>query len=360
VNRTPQSSVLIASCRATPLEAEALRLDAIDWPRLIDAALALGVAGQVHACLHRRPDRSVVPRVALARLESAYYRQAARNAALHAALADVLVALERDGVPAIALKGTALAGTVYGNLALRPMRDVDLLVREDDVDAAESVLLREGYSADESYRPRGWYLHRHHHLPPFLAREGPAVVEIHWQLAPADVPVRVPLPAVWGRARRTEIAGVGARVLASDDLLLHLALHLAGADGFVGKLAGVCDVAEVVRLHGAELPWVRLCDTAGRSGAAVHVYYTLWLARALLGAKVPDGVLDALEASAGRGPVVDRAIKRFASWAVARPADAGRILGSGILTECGRSLLHRRTWGGRLRAVARTLYESHA
>lgn len=319
--------------------------------------MRLGVAGQLRSFVEPLAGRVGIPPTALARLETVYYEQAARNALLHSALRDLLTAFRDAGMSIVVLKGAALAETVYGNLALRPMRDLDLLVRENDVPAAETVLVRLGYMADESFRPRSWYVEQHHHLPPFLARDGPAVVEIHWQLAPAFVPVAVPVSELWERAGMTDVAGTRAPVLAPDDLVVHLALHLAGSDGFVGKLGELCDIAATVRRHRSDLEWDRLAETACRSGAAGHVYYALWLTRALLDADVPNTVLDVLEASARRGPVVDGAIKRFGRWAALESGDERRLIRLGILQECGRALLHQAHWRGRFRTVARTLYK---
>lgn len=361
MSRSEETRLLIAACRGGGArQAPEVPLGGLDWPRLIERAVRLGVAGHLRSFVESHDGRVDVPPAALARLEAVYYEQAAGNALLHAALRDLLAAFRDAGMSIVVLKGAALAEMVYGNLALRPMRDLDLLVREGDVPAAEAVLRRLEYVADESFRPRSWYVEQHHHLPPFLARDGPAVVEIHWQLAPAFVPVAVPVSELWERAGMAEVAGTRALVLAPDDLVVHLALHLAGSDGFVGKLGDLCDIAATIRRYGPAVEWDRLAETARRSGAAGHVYYALWVARALLDADVPNPVLGALEASARRGLVVDRMIKRFASWAALASGDRRRLIRPGVLRECGRALLHVPTWRGRLRAVARTLYEGGA
>jgi hypothetical protein len=48
-------------------------------------------------------------------------------------LSKVLRILQNDGIPVIVLKGAALAEVVYGNIALRSMSDVDLLVKKGSI-----------------------------------------------------------------------------------------------------------------------------------------------------------------------------------------------------------------------------------
>src|ERR1700746_3766744 len=48
--------------------------------------------------------------------------------------------LEKEGIPTILLKGTALAETVYDNPVLRHCHDIDLLIRDQDMSRAVSLL----------------------------------------------------------------------------------------------------------------------------------------------------------------------------------------------------------------------------
>lgn len=57
-----------------------------------------------------------------------------------ARIAAVLERLERAGVPALALKGFALAPLAYGDLGARPMADVDLLVPPQEIEPAVACL----------------------------------------------------------------------------------------------------------------------------------------------------------------------------------------------------------------------------
>src|SRR5262245_60284423 len=75
-------------------------------------------------------------------------RAALHNRLLLRALAACLRAFAAADVPVIVLKGAALAEQIYGEVALRPMIDVDLLIPGRHRDTGRAVLERLGYILD--------------------------------------------------------------------------------------------------------------------------------------------------------------------------------------------------------------------
>jgi hypothetical protein len=71
----------------------------------------------------------------------------AHNLRLFRKLELVLCRLDAGGVPIIVLKGAALAQEVYRNAGLRPMADLDLLVRGEDEPLRRWLLSTLGYES---------------------------------------------------------------------------------------------------------------------------------------------------------------------------------------------------------------------
>ena len=108
-------------------------------------------------------------------------RVAFANAARTARLSERFVnALARSGVPSVTLRGPALGAAFWGDAALRPSIDIDILVSPVDMPAARQVLASLGLSAADM-RP-GWYLRRWHFNESYAGGEPPAVVELHWNV----------------------------------------------------------------------------------------------------------------------------------------------------------------------------------
>jgi hypothetical protein len=324
----------------------------IDWHRTIRRATALGIAGDV--LLHVRAANGIqVPPIVVARLERIYYAQASRYAALREELQLVLGAFADRGIPVILLKGAYLAAQVYANVALRPMRDLDVLVRAADLGRAGDELERLGYRPNESWRSRQWYLDQaFHHLVPYASPRGPAIVEVHRELAPVSLPIKLPADGLWRRARPVSRPLAQELALAPDDLLLHLAVHLAGADGFLDGVRVLRDVREIVERLGPEIEWRRLVETASACGVERHAYFTLRLARRLLRVAVPDSCLEALERAGRVGHAERWAVDRFGRWAALHPKFWHAPIPPSWLAGFPAALVARRSWPARGAAAA--------
>jgi hypothetical protein len=173
------------------------------------------------------------------------------------------------------------------------MSDVDLLVRKTDLACVEEKLLELDYGSSRRFEIEVESA-MHHHLPTFT-KPGAVPVEIHWTIAHPTAPFNIDVDGLWHRARPATIAGVKTLVLAPEDLLLHLCLHISFHDRFTVGLKPFCDIAETLRYYRGEMDWEQLQLRARQWGAGKCVYLTLHLTRELLAIPVPDEVLSALE-----------------------------------------------------------------
>ncbi|MFB0564680.1 MAG: nucleotidyltransferase family protein, partial [Candidatus Aminicenantaceae bacterium] len=124
---------------------EAERND-VDWDCFLEKTRDNGVSGVVYRSLNEmREDCPDVPSTIIEELKNDYYQNAAKNTLLFEELGKFLGALKKSELQVIVLKGAALASIVYGNLALRPMSDVDLLVKKEDLLGVDEQLRMFGY-----------------------------------------------------------------------------------------------------------------------------------------------------------------------------------------------------------------------
>jgi hypothetical protein len=89
-----------------------------------------------------------------------YYMQHAHATSVRTqVLTDILTCFQAEGIDALVLKGAALAHLVYPQPVLRPMRDIDILVRAEEVYRAYELLPQIGFTP-----PQG----AHHGLGPTI------------------------------------------------------------------------------------------------------------------------------------------------------------------------------------------------
>jgi hypothetical protein len=270
-----------------------------DWNEVVDAAVREHVAPLLFKRLKDNDVRNLVPFDAWERLRRAFFTSGDRNARLFRELGAVLLRLRDSGIRVIVLKGAYLAEAVYGDVALRPMVDCDLLVRQTDLAGAETALLAmgavhpTGRNRTTPARPaRASHVEpvrgeTKHDLPLFIHD---LAVELHWTTVTPTGPVEVDAAGLWNRARPANVAGVEVLALSPEDLLLHLCLHFCYQHRLTG-LRFLCDIAETIHRFCGELDWTQVAGRAREWGATRHVGLALRLARTMLGAEVPDDVL---------------------------------------------------------------------
>ncbi len=306
---SPEWQVILTSMHmsltdeARPTIAQALAQPSFDWAWFTARVYAHGVAPLVAAHLQKLGVMEHLPAHVRTVLQSAYYRNAARNTLLFRVVADVLQVCHRQGIAVIVLKGAALAETVYPHPAGRPMGDIDLLVRPEALEATDDALTALGYQFVDHGRPKADWRTQHYHLTFQPPRAAPLAVpiEVHWALERASLPFRMDLDGLWQRAMPATIAGVETRILAPEDQLLHLCVHLCKHastppldGGLSWRLRTFSDLVAVLSCAGAALDWEALVHRAQAWGVASYLYVPLALTSELSGVHVPPSALAAL------------------------------------------------------------------
>ncbi len=285
---------------------ECLAQSVVDQDDLVVAAIALGLAPLLHYRLQGWGRALSAPR-AQAKLDFVRQAEQARQASRQAQLAEVLSRL--PSAP-IVLKGAYLAEKVYPALGLRPMNDIDLLFRPEELASVAQVLHELGYGSKEKSPEAGPGITKHTSTfkragqaatpNPYLSADGSRMIEPHRSLEEAWFGLRCDLtPGMWERSLPISIAGQPARSLAPADAFLHLCVHLTfhlimGSPSLV-QLADLAVYAEQV-----DVDWQDFLDRAQALRAVGYTYAAARLARLVLAAPIPADVLGALREACPR------------------------------------------------------------
>jgi len=159
---------------------KAALLRGADWDSLIQFAIKHNLAPLLY---HRL--KTIYPSV---KLHKAYLISARRNTRLYNDFSKIINALEN--IPVIVLKGAHLAQNVYANIALRPMIDLDILVKKTDLLKAGEKLLEMGYiSGTSRVGDIEAICAKQQHLPPFTKPDA-FPVDIHWTIVLPTSPLK--------------------------------------------------------------------------------------------------------------------------------------------------------------------------
>jgi hypothetical protein len=301
---TRETGILVSLLARPDAAVGALTPD--DWERVATLAAYHDVAPVLH---RRLGQKGLVSGAPTARLRDASRASAARNLLLMADLGKILRAVQAGAIPLIPLKGAYLAEAVYRDIALRPMADLDLLVKPADLPRAIETLRGLGYESDQPFDPVAQQ-DGFQDMPP-MRRPGGAMVELHWTLVTPLCDARIDeheLAGLWERSLPATIAGAPSRALAAEDLLLHLCMHASVHHRFADiGLKAFVDMAEVIRHHEGTLDWGAFTDRANRWRVANGTRMALRLAEEWTGLRVPAEAWNRLD-----GPAPD---ERTLEWA---------------------------------------------
>jgi Uncharacterised nucleotidyltransferase len=360
----PERRVLVAlTLGSARLSREEISDPGLRWAELGTVAARHGVAPLVYRGLRALGPVETLPEAAgqlRERCRALYVGNVARNMRLFAELERILGPLRRAGIPVILLKGAAMTRPLFGDIGLRHMGDLDVLVPVDARQPALAVLRALGYhlvpDPPAGIRARArrdglvWpptsvldaeasaRLYERYHFHYYLERDGQTFpLELHWHIVR---PGRGgPIDDFWREARPARVGDVDALCFRPEHLLLHLALHLTADDWAQLRLARLVDVHRAVTTQ--TLDWAWLGHAAERQHAARALGVALGLARRVLGTAVPtragrlDGFDGALLTLLGRRWMADLrpqrperpALEQSLAWAVARRDRWGDVAG---------------------------------
>ncbi|MDW8267999.1 MAG: nucleotidyltransferase family protein [Anaerolineae bacterium] len=192
------------------------------WDTALAVAAGQGVLPLLYATL---APCSWLPESARAPLREAYTSTALHNRLFLNELGRVLPLLDSHGVDVILLKGVALVAGLYGDPGLRPMADLDLLVRPAAAATAMAVLQDASYHPLEDEVVPGATLAYESQVVLLKSHPVPIGIELHWHLLDSPHYQRL-VDMDWFWQTRQPVAGFTADVLGPEAQLLHLCAHL--------------------------------------------------------------------------------------------------------------------------------------
>lgn len=273
-----------------PDRAMAMRMQAEDWDEFSRLARMHRLGPMLHDRLNGSDLADAIPQEIREYLDAAHRKHTLRNLKIYRELVTVTQILDAGQIPSIALKGAFLARFAYARPGLRPMRDLDLLLRPERTVQAFELLREHGYRAMFEGSPEAYFADRIH-LPPLIGPGGISV-ELHHRLTPPDRQAADFENGLWARSISKAVGGAGVAFLCPEDTLLHLCIHATLDHQLdLGPLA-LGDVALLVEKHAID--WTDFLGLVSGCNWQRCVLSVLCLAKRHLGAKIPDEVMEAL------------------------------------------------------------------
>jgi len=221
---------ILISC----LREEKPQVQDMDFDRLFEICQWEGVSPLLYKKLNKHRElKTVFPQEFLDKLKKAYIWTKIQNKLF----LDEIKRLSKNA-PLLLIKGAALLMVVYDDYALRPMEDIDIIVREDNLEYVHKVLINDGYRLIKTEYSK------------WDRRLGSGRTYVK-ELITIDLFTH--LEALYIGANKSRQLFLNAVqigdnlfILATEDLILHCLIHMANHHFFY-RLIWLYDVKEIIQ-----------------------------------------------------------------------------------------------------------------
>ncbi len=118
----------------------------------------------------------------LPQLKNSYMTNTARNILLLKQIKSLKHQAERNGIDIILLKGSALSISIYNEVGLRPMADVDIFVRQRHVEKIKEFMERDNMHPLFTDINQNWFSTIRSHIVPYQSSDNTLSLEAHTRL----------------------------------------------------------------------------------------------------------------------------------------------------------------------------------
>lgn len=242
-----------------------------------------------HNLYSHAPDNPVMRDPVMQRMKGIYRKSWSRNHFLFRKTARVLAILHEHGIPTMVLKGIPMTLLVYGNHAVRPMYDMDVMVPKYRAEQALQVLVK----AD-------WVV-RNQHMQGFLLKFGRSIdladqendeLDLHWHPV-FETHSGLPESDFWDHSVGLEVAGAKTRSLCLADQLFLTLVHGLRCN-IEPPIRWIPDAMALMRMPEGFLDWDRLVKQTTRYRVVLQVQNALAYLVRHFEAPVPTPVLQTL------------------------------------------------------------------
>jgi hypothetical protein len=224
-----------------------------DWGSVIREAELHGLAPWLHMRIN--DAGAEVPEDIRRKLAALKFRHGNAIRIRTRALLEITAQLDCHDIDVLVLKGAALAHLIYEHPGLRPMSDVDLLVRPDDLDRAAQLVSELGYSTVEGHATPA----DHHHLPTISRTiDGLRIsIELHHDALAPDNIGSIRVDTLTEPARAFQVDQATLYTLGHIDTLRHLCRHALEPRETM-KLGSALDILLYASTYADDIDWARL------------------------------------------------------------------------------------------------------
>jgi hypothetical protein len=261
----------------------------INWKQFAKLGAETTLAPLLFKNLSNEKISKKVPTQILQYFKKYYQKVLLDNMKLYDDFNKVAALLISNNTEFIPLKGVFLAETVYKDIALRQMCDMDILVNSSDIEKVKNLLIENNWTSHKAIQNSKFIEKQYPYYCPYKFIKGNSVLELHRHLHKSTYTFKLEIDNFWKRAKKINFLGKEINVFSPTDFLQHLAVHLH-IHFYKGsfKLASFADIHEFVIQYKTEIDWELLKSTNKNQNCEEEVSTILHLCKVYFQTEIPD------------------------------------------------------------------------
>ncbi|MBP3038609.1 nucleotidyltransferase family protein [Bacillaceae bacterium Marseille-Q3522] len=239
-----------------------------DGAALLEEAGHFNISAQLYVLLKQHPLTDKLEKSLLAALKQNYEKTFFVNMMIKRQFEEMIDAFEAEKLDMIALKGIPFAEKYFGHFSARPTSDIDILVKEADIEKSILILQRLGYTEAERIIPGHFHTSFRRQLP---GSSTPLRVEVHWDLLKKNT-ASLQMQPFWQNAGRKN----GYKHI--WELSAYHTFYLICLHGWrhnMDSLKYFLDIVQLIYVIGEKINYTELFEDASRDQTRKRLIRTL-------------------------------------------------------------------------------------
>ena len=263
---------------------------ALNWEKFSSYAIKHGVAAVIFNKLSDLELLHLLPNATLDLFKQQYYKTFARNTVLLENFKLVAEQAHKNNIDIILLNGISLINHVYDDIAMRPMVDIDILVKKEDVSQMEKILKSLNYGTNPIVKSKFIEIKEHFHLPAFIHRINHIMIELHTHIHESDSLLKLDISTFWENKIPVKDFTDNIGMLSPENLLQHLCMHIH--EHYKSKkirLSHFYDIVKVIEKYNNHgLDWNKFINGVVKFNLRAAIYPYLYLVQKHFITEIPS------------------------------------------------------------------------
>ena len=265
------------------------------WDFFLDFIRKHGLTGLVYKNISDLQLGNFLPEKIWANFQSFYFRTLQRNTLLYNSYSQIVSEFLKSGIPCMPLKGIFLAESIYKDIGIRQMFDIDILIKEQYISDCLTILRNMGFREERGNKSTFIQeVATVKHLPP-MYRNGISV-ELHYRIWIGDTNNLFSVEDFWNNSIRAEINKCPVFVMNDECQLVYLCLHVYRhlMEGNI-QLFQWLDVVIILKNADGIFNWQGVQQLCEKNNCTKEVFSVLHILHKFYQIEFPESVAEYIE-----------------------------------------------------------------